>query len=244
MNAIMESLQRPGQGGVERGIQLDVDGVQLEGTLALPDQVRGIVIFAHGSGSSRNSPRNRLVARLLQEQGMGTLLFDLLTAREESVDRRTGELRFKIPFLARRLVGATELVMRNKKTRDLKIGYFGASTGAAAALLAGAELPDRVSAIVSRGGRPDLAGAALRSVTAPTLLIVGGNDTPVIAMNRQALAQLKSPEKKLVLVPGASHLFEEPGALEDVASLASEWFERYLCGAGGRAGKPTTSPRR
>jgi pimeloyl-ACP methyl ester carboxylesterase len=158
---------------------------------------------------------------------MGTLLFDLLTSNEEPIDRYTGELRFDIPLLAQRLIGATQWVRSNANTKKLKLGYFGASTGAAAALVAAAELPDAISAVVSRGGRPDLAAEALSAVSAPTLLIVGGEDKPVIAMNREALAELKC-EKKLVIVPGATHLFEEPGTLEEVARIAAEWFKRHF----------------
>jgi putative phosphoribosyl transferase len=156
------------------------------------------------------------------------LLFDLLTRREESIDQYSGELRFDIPFLAKRLVGATKWIMTSPDTKDLRVGYFGASTGAGAALVAAAELPNVISAIVSRGGRPDLAGDALELVQVPTLLIVGGDDEPVIGMNRQALAKLKSPDKKLVIVPGATHLFEEPGTLEEVARIAAEWFSRHF----------------
>jgi pimeloyl-ACP methyl ester carboxylesterase len=186
-----------------------------------------VVLFAHGSGSSRHSPRNRFVARVLREAGLATLLIDLLTADEEAVDQYTAQLRFDIGLLAQRLVGATDWLLQNRETAGLPIGYFGASTGAAAALVAAAERPDAVAAIVSRGGRPDLAGPALSRVRAPTLLIVGGNDIPVIGLNEEALAQLTT-EKRLVIVPGASHLFEEPGALEEVARLAADWFGRYL----------------
>jgi putative phosphoribosyl transferase len=211
-----------------RELLIDVEGVALEGTLALPKEAQGLVLFAHGSGSSRHSPRNRYVAQVLQSQGIGTLLFDLLTRPEELVDQRSGELRFDIPFLVRRLVGATRWIANNAGTRDLKFGYFGASTGAAAALVAGAQLSTIISAIVSRGGRPDLAGRALAVVRAPTLLIVGGNDTPVITMNREALAQLQCADKKLVIIPGATHLFEEPGTLEAAARVAAEWFSRHF----------------
>ena len=214
--------------GHQREVVINVEGVTLEGALVVPADAQGIVLFAHGSGSSRHSPRNRYVAQVLHSQGIGTLLFDLLTRREELVDQRSGELRFDIPFLARRLVGATRWIANNAGTRDLKVGYFGASTGAAAALVAGAELPTVISAIVSRGGRPDLAGSALAVVRAPTLLIVGGNDTPVITMNREALAQLQCADKKLVIIPGATHLFEEPGTLEAAARVAAEWFNRHF----------------
>ena len=199
----------------------------LEGTLDIPQGASGIVLFAHGSGSSRHSPRNRYVAQALGAGGLATLLIDLLTAEEEQVDRVTAHLRFDIALLARRLIGATDWLLQYPETERLRVGYFGASTGAAAALVAAAERPDVVSAIVSRGGRPDLAGPALVRVRAPTLLIVGGLDYPVIAMNRDAMAQL-SVEKQLVIVPGATHLFEEPGTLEQVADLARGWFVRNL----------------
>jgi putative phosphoribosyl transferase len=216
-------------GAEEHEILIDVQGgVTLEGTLTLPKDAQGLVLFAHGSGSSRHSPRNRYVAGVLHSRRIGTLLFDLLTRREESIDQHTGELRFDIPFLAKRLLDATRWAVGDTRTRDLRIGYFGASTGAAAALVAAAQIPDEVSAIVSRGGRPDLAGRALRLVEAPTLLIVGSRDAPVISMNREALARLRSSDKKLLIVPGATHLFEEPGTLEEVARLAAEWFTCYF----------------
>jgi putative phosphoribosyl transferase len=218
--------------GERREVLMDLEGVTLEGTLVLPKDAQGLVLFAHGSGSSRHSPRNRYVAQILQSQRIGTLLFDLLTRKEESFDQDTGELRFDIALLARRLVGATQWVKSSPDTKELQVGYFGASTGAGAALVAAAELPGTVSAIVSRGGRPDLAGNALGLVRAPTLLIVGGLDKPVIMMNREALARLKSPDKKLVIIPGASHLFEEPGTLEEVARVAAEWFTRHFIPAG------------
>ena len=201
--------------------------VTLEGNLTLPENARGVVLFAHGSGSSRFSPRNRYVARVLNEAGLATLLIDLLTPDEEAVDVLTGHLRFDIGMLAERLVGATEWLLQHPGTGHLDIGYFGASTGAGAALVAAAERPDAVGAVVSRGGRPDLAGPALHGVKAPTLLIVGGNDAPVIDMNREAMAQMRA-ETKLDIVPGATHLFEEPGALEEVARLARDWFLRHL----------------
>jgi dienelactone hydrolase len=203
--------------------------VDLEGTLATPAGACGVVLFAHGSGSSRFSPRNRYVAGVLQAGGIATLLIDLLTPEEEAVDARTGHLRFNIDLLATRLIGATDWLRDHRATRALKVGYFGASTGAGAALVAAAAHPDRVSAIVSRGGRPDLAGAALARVRAPTLLIVGGHDLPVIDLNRAALRQLGC-EKHLEIVPGATHLFEEPGTLEAVAELARGWFNRHLGG--------------
>ncbi len=202
-------------------------GLALEGDLAVPDDPVGVVAFAHGSGSSRHSPRNRMVAAYLQQQGLATLLMDLLTEEEERVDRRTGHLRFDVGLLAHRLSGATAWLGSVPEVAHLPAGYFGASTGAGAALVAAAELPEAVGAVVSRGGRPDLAGDALPLVRAPTLLIVGGNDVPVIGMNEEALERLRA-EKRLEVVAGATHLFEEPGALEEVARLAAAWFARYL----------------
>ncbi len=199
----------------------------LEGNLGIPVGARSIVLFAHGSGSSRFSPRNRAVAATFNDSGIATLLIDLLTADEEAIDRITGHLRFDIELLANRLVGATDWLIGAPETRTLRIGYFGASTGAAAALMASVKRSQDVGAIVSRGGRPDLAGAALLHVLAPTLLIVGSRDAPVIDMNRAALAELRC-EKRLEIVPGATHLFEEPGTLEQVASIARDWFKRYL----------------
>lgn len=215
------------RGGYERLVRVSAGPVTLEGALGIPDGAQGIVLFAHGSGSSRHSPRNRYVAEALREAGLATLLFDLLTADEEAVDMTTAHLRFDISLLAERLVGATDWVSEFSATRHLKIGYFGASTGAAAALVAAAERPSVVAAVVSRGGRPDLAGHALPRVRAPTLLIVGGHDDVVIGLNQHALAQLRA-EKRLEIVPGATHLFEEPGTLEQVARLARQWFTRYL----------------
>ncbi len=214
----------------EHAVRVPVGPAFLEGSLALPEDAHGVVVFAHGSGSSRHSPRNRFVARALQEAGLATLLFDLLTPDEEAVDMHTAHLRFDIELLAGRLVGATRWLMRQHATSDFRIGYFGASTGAGAALLAAAHMPDVVAAVVSRGGRPDLAGPGLPLVKAPTLLIVGGDDTPVIRMNREAFDQLTISDKQLMIVPGASHLFEEPGTLEKVARLAGDWFGRYLHG--------------
>jgi putative phosphoribosyl transferase len=208
-------------------VRVTAGSVTLEGNLTLPEEARGIVLFAHGSGSSRLSPRNRYVARILNEAKLATLLVDLLTPEEEAVDVRTGHLRFDISLLAERLVGATDWLVQHPDTGQLRIGYFGASTGAAAALVAAAVRPDVVGAVVSRGGRPDLAGRALAHVRAPTLLIVGGHDVEVLELNRAALAQLRA-EKELVIVPGATHLFEEPGALDQVARLARDWFERHL----------------
>jgi dienelactone hydrolase len=187
-----------------------------------------VVLFAHGSGSSRHSPRNRFVAQALRQAGLATLLMDLLTIEEEAVDAHTAHLRFDIELLAERLGAATDWLNQAPSTAGLSVGYFGASTGAGAALMAAAKRPDGVSAVVSRGGRPDLAGEALAQVRTPTLLIVGGEDIPVIGMNREALQQLGAREKQLVIVPGASHLFEEPGTLEEVAQLATAWFTRFL----------------
>jgi pimeloyl-ACP methyl ester carboxylesterase len=217
---------------IAKPVEITTDRVTLEGDLAIPEGARGVVLFAHGSGSSRDSPRNRFVAEALLEGGLGTLLFDLLTEEEEYQERYTRHLRFDIGLLARRLIAATDWLARRPEASGLKVGYFGASTGAGAALVAAAERPEGVGAVVSRGGRPDLAGDALRRVEAPTLLIVGSRDTVVIQLNRQAQALLRG-ESKLVIVPGASHLFEEPGALEQVAALARDWFLRYLAGGEG-----------
>lgn len=217
----------------ERSVRVSAGPVTLEGDLSIPQGARGIVLFAHGSGSSRHSPRNRYVAQVLREGGLATLLLDLLTPEEEAMDLRTAHLRFDIGLLAGRLVGATDWLARYADTSALRVGYFGASTGGGAALVAAAERPEAVGAVVSRGGRPDLAGPALARVRAPTLLIVGGNDVPVIALNREALAQLRT-EKQLEIIPEATHLFEEPGALEEVARLARHWFIRHLTPAGAR----------
>jgi pimeloyl-ACP methyl ester carboxylesterase len=211
----------------EQLVQVPAGSVTLEGNLTLPEESRAIVIFAHGSGSSRHSPRNRYVARVLNEAKLATLLIDLLTLHEEFVDARTAQLRFDIDLLAERLVDATDWLTQFPDTKHLRTGYFGASTGAAAALAAAAVRPDAVRAIVSRGGRPDLAGAALTRVQAPTLLIVGEHDDQVVQLNRQALTQLRC-EKRLVIVPGATHLFEEAGTLDEVARLARGWFQRHL----------------
>ncbi len=208
-------------------VQIPADRVTLSGDFSVPTPARGVVIFAHGSGSSRKSPRNRYVAHVLNQVGLATLLFDLLTGDEESIDFRTAELRFDIELLAGRLGHATDWLLQQPKVEALRIGYFGASTGAAAALVAAAAAPRRIAAAVSRGGRPDLAGSALPRVEAPTLLIVGGNDTAVIDLNRAAMDRLHC-EKRLEIVPGANHLFEEPGTLEEVARLAREWFEVHL----------------
>lgn len=216
----------------EHRVRIPTGGVTLEGDLDLPAGAEGVVLFAHGSGSGRHSPRNRFVAGALRHVGLGTLLIDLLTEDEERIDDRTANLRFDIGLLAHRLVGAIDWLSRDERTAGLRVGLFGASTGGGAALVAAAERADRVGAVVSRGGRPDLAGAALPTVRTPTLLIVGGEDDVVITLNEQALARLGSPVKELVIVPGASHLFEEPGKLEDVARLAADWFARHLAATG------------
>jgi dienelactone hydrolase len=222
--------------GHELLVEVPAGRVTLEGNLTIPERAHGVVLFAHGSGSSRHSPRNRFVAQSLNEAGMATLLLDLLTADEEAIDAYSGHYRFDIDLLAQRLAGAVDWLAREGETAHLAIGGFGASTGAAAALIAAAERPNLVRAVVSRGGRPDLAGPALGRVQAPTLLLVGGNDVPVIGLNRQAYAQLRTPRKELTIVPGATHLFEEPGALEEVARLASAWFTRYLAGVSPASG--------
>jgi putative phosphoribosyl transferase len=211
----------------ERPVRVDLPDVALEGDLTLPDERRGLVLFAHGSGSSRFSPRNRHVAHVLNEAGLATMLVDLLTKDEERRDAYTGHLRFDIGLLAERLTGVARWLNEQPQTQALSLGCFGASTGAAAALVTAARLPDAVKAVVSRGGRPDLAGPVLPRVRAPTLLIVGGNDEPVIGMNRDAYEQLTC-EKELVIVPGATHLFEEPGTLDAVAQLAQQWFVTHL----------------
>ena len=211
-----------------REVAIPIDGDDLAGNLVVPAGAKGIVLFAHGSGSSRLSPRNVWVARQLQRAGLATLLFDLLTRTEEARDASTREHRFDIPLLARRLAAATSGLAEHPESARLAVGYFGASTGSAAALVAAAELGDRVTAVVSRGGRPDLAGEAVLSrVVSPTLLIVGARDDVVLTLNRAAEAQMTS-ERQLAIVPGASHLFEEPGALEVVADLATQWFVRFL----------------
>jgi len=213
--------------GEERSVRVLAGPVTLEGDLSLPKAARGVVLFAHGSGSSRHSPRNRQVARLLNEAKLATLLVDLLTPHEEAIDLQTAQLRFDIDLLAHRLIGATDWLTEHPDTRALRIGYFGASTGAGAAMVAAAERPDVVGAVVSRGGRPDLAGRALAQVRAPTLLIVGGHDDVVLGLNRQAQAALRC-ENQLAVVPGASHLFEEPGTLDAAAGLARDWFTGHL----------------
>ncbi|ASQ98569.1 dienelactone hydrolase family protein [Streptomyces sp. 11-1-2] len=205
--------------------RIAADDAMLVGDLALPDQPIGVVAFAHGSGSSRHSPRNRAVARVLQDADLATLLFDLLTDAEERVDAITAELRFDIPLLGRRLGAAVNWLGGHPATSALPVGLFGASTGAAAALTAAAERPERAAAVVSRGGRPDLAGGALNRVRAPVLLIVGGDDPEVLRLNQQAAAMLVAPHE-IHVVPGASHLFEEPGTLEEAAGAARDWFVR------------------
>jgi len=212
----------------ETGVR--TEGVTLPGDLAMPPKPCGVVVFAHGSGSSRLSPRNRFVAEQLNDAGLATLLFDLLTAEEHAVDEQTRELRFNIPLLAQRLTGAVDWLSNYHPTEELNFGLFGASTGAAAALITASQRPQRIKAVVSRGGRPDLADEALPEVHAPTLLIVGGQDTTVIELNRKAADSLRS-DHVIENVPGATHLFEEPGALEECARLASEWFDRYLWAA-------------
>jgi dienelactone hydrolase len=227
MNAVGEQPARPAAETPARLVSIPSGQVRLEGELLLPAGARGVVLFAHGSGSSRHSPRNQYVARLLREAGHATLLFDLLTPEEESEDIRTRRLRFDIGLLARRLADATRWVQAQPDTTHLRVGYFGASTGGGAALVAAAELGTAVDAVVSRGGRPDLAGEALPRVQAPTLLIVGEWDDLVLELNRKALDRLNCP-KELQIVPRASHLFEEAGALDKVAKLAAAWFKKHL----------------
>jgi dienelactone hydrolase len=205
--------------------------VSLEGDLSVPAHARGVVLFAHGSGSSRFSARNKRVASMLQESGFATLLMDLLTPNEDDLDRQSGEYRFDIGRLAERLVGASEWLSADEATSKLRISLFGASTGGGAALVAAAEIPEQIAAVISRGGRPDLAGEALTRVRAPTLLLVGGNDETVLELNREALAQLTAPAR-LEVIPGATHLFEEPGALDEVARHATAWLETYTARAG------------
>jgi putative phosphoribosyl transferase len=207
--------------------QIPAGDAVLYGDLAIPSGASGIAVFAHGSGSSRHSPRNRSVARVIREAGVGSLLFDLLTREEESVDVFTRHLRFDIDLLTARLIEATRWLAAQEETRYLRVGYFGSSTGAAAALMAAARLGADIGAVVSRGGRPDLAGEALPIVKAPTLLIVGGDDEMVIELNQDAYARLRC-EKELRVIPGATHLFEEPGALEQVADFAAAWFKKRL----------------
>jgi dienelactone hydrolase len=211
----------------ENVVRIPVDEAIIEGNLAVPAGAKGVVLFAHGSGSGRFSPRNQYVAKALNNAGIATFLIDLLTKEEEEEDVYTAQFRFDIDLLAHRLVGATEWLKTNPATRHLVLGYFGASTGAAAALIAAAKLPKEIKAVVSRGGRPDLAIDDIPKVKAPTLFIVGGNDSVVIDLNKKAMKSF-SAEKKLEIVPGASHLFEEPGKLEEVAKLAIKWFSKYL----------------
>jgi putative phosphoribosyl transferase len=213
--------------GDNRPIAVRAGQALLEGDLSIPEGARSLVLFAHGSGSSRHSPRNRHVAEFLREGALGTLLIDLLTAGEETAEAATGHLRFDIELLGERLVALTDWLCAQPDTRGLPVGYFGASTGAAAALMAAARRPDAVRAVVSRGGRPDLAGPWLSRVVAPTLLIIGERDPLVLDLNRDALGHLRG-EKAMAIVPAATHLFEEPGALDEVARLAREWFRRYL----------------
>jgi len=208
-------------------VQVQTSGVILEGNLLMPDDAQGVILFAHGSGSSRHSSRNQYVAKMLRSARLGTLLIDLLTSEEERVDQQTRQLRFDIEMLATRLVGATDWLAQQPQTQGLSVGLFGASTGGGAALIAATKRQDRIGAVVSRGGRPDLAKEYLPLVQCPTLLIVGANDAPVIVMNREAFDRL-TVTKELTLVAGATHLFEEPGALEEVARLATDWFVRVL----------------
>ena len=222
---------------IERQTHIAIGPSMLGGTLTIPTDAHGVVLFAHGSGSSRFSPRNRYVAGVLQQSGLATLLMDLLTIDEERTDALNGQIRFNIKLLSERMAAITDWLDYNADTRRLEIGYFGASTGSGAALVAAAMRPDSVKAIVSRGGRPDLAGAALQKVKAPVLLIVGDRDIPVLGMNRQAL-ELLPGEKQLEIVPGATHLFEEPGTLEQVAVMALDWFNHYL-----HAESPVRPPR-
>ena len=217
----------------EQPIQIEAGRVALHGDLAMPAGAGGVVLFAHGSGSGRFSPRNRFVAERLRDAGLGTLLIDLLTEDEERQERFTRHLRFDIGLLADRLVGTIEWLAANPSTAGQRVGLFGASTGGGAALVAAARQPGKVGAVVSRGGRPDLAGGALPAALCPTLLLVGGDDQGVIELNQDALARLGAPVKEIVIVPGASHLFEETGKLEEVARLAADWFNRHLATGGG-----------
>ena len=224
------------KGKKEQTVEIKADHITLGGDLIVPDSARGIVVFAHGSGSSRFSRRNQYVACVLQEEGFATLLFDLLTREEEMLDEETGEYRFNIRLLVDRMKSSTRWLLKNDDVKDLNVGYFGASTGAAAALIAAAEQKDRIEAIVSRGGRPDLAADYLPQIKAPTLLIAGGDDSTVVELNKKALQKLTA-KKELVIIPGATHLFEEPGALEAVAHAAAEWFTQYLAGDGNNIRK-------
>jgi putative phosphoribosyl transferase len=224
-----DSVMEQATGTNRQSVRVEAGSVRLEGELDVPEGARGLVLFAHGSGSSRLSPRNRRVADALGRRRFATLLLDLLTEEEEEIDASTGSLRFDIELLARRLAGATDWALRRQDLEALPIGYFGASTGSAAALIAAAERPAVVRAVVSRGGRPDLARSSLAQVRAPTLLLVGGRDLEVVELNRHAFAVLRA-DKRLEIVPGATHLFEEPGALDQVAERACAWFEEKLCG--------------
>lgn len=215
------------QGAVEKLVYVSVNSATVEGNLSVPEAGEGIVLFAHGTGSSRHSPRNNFVAEELRDGGLATLLIDLLTAEEKEIDRRTRRIRFDIDRLAERVVGAMDWLAGQSQTEGLDIGLFGSSTGAAAALIAATRRPNLASAVVSRGGRVDMAEPILEDVAAPTLFIVGGKDRQVLDLNRQALAKLET-EKQLEVIPGAGHLFEEPGALDEVARLAREWFQRHL----------------
>ena len=221
----MNTLENAGP--IEQAVRIDIDRIHLQGDLVVPDGARGLVLFAHGSGSSRHSPRNQRVARTLNQAGLATLLMDLLTVEEEAFDRQTQHLRFDVPMQAKRLSGAIAWLKTQPSTRNLRYGIFGASTGAGAALVTAASHPDDVAAVVSRAGRVDMAGKSLPLVKAPTLLIVGGADVPVIGMNRDAQAKMTA-ETQLVTVDKATHLFEEPGTLDEVARLATEWFSRTL----------------
>jgi putative phosphoribosyl transferase len=235
---MITQLAKKSSGQRREEVHIPCGNVTLEGDLEIPPRAPGLVLFAHGSGSSRHSPRNRFVARIIREAGIGTLLFDLLTAGEETEDNVTAQLRFDIGMLADRLVKVTHWTRHHMP--QYGIGYFGSSTGGGAALVAAAELGGRIGAVVSRGGRPDLAGDALPRVLAPTLLIVGECDDEVIRLNESAFAQLRCP-KGLSIVPRATHLFEEPGALEEVARLAAHWFQRHLRGDEDVALKPAPS---
>ncbi|HEX4708731.1 MAG TPA: alpha/beta fold hydrolase [Candidatus Udaeobacter sp.] len=223
----MANEQGPGSEYKISEVQIQVGRAVLSGILTLPEKAAAVVLFAHGSGSSRHSPRNQFVARTLNDAGLATLLFDLLTQDEEAIDIRSREHRFNIGFLAERLVHATRWAKQQDQTRDLRVGYFGSSTGGGAALVAAAELPEDIGAVVSRGGRPDLAADALSKVQVPALLIVGGKDDIVIELNEMARDQMRC-QVKLEIVPGATHLFEEPGALGKVARLASDWFVKHI----------------
>ena len=212
---------------ITKEILMNINGKNIYGNLKIPEKAEGLVIFAHGSGSGRFSPRNMHVAGILNKSGLGTFLFDLLTAEEEEIDNYSAEFRFNIELLGERLIGVTDWLIKEPAVKGLKLGYFGASTGAAAALTAAAERPSIIHAVVSRGGRPDLAANSLRRVKAPTLLIVGGEDFEVIELNRTAYENITA-KKKLEIIPGATHLFEEPGTLEEVARLSAGWFLKYL----------------